>query len=143
MQNAHAYIHALIHTHMSQPVRIAGQRASRRGCTDSLPEQPTHIHISHCTLQDSVHLAEAAQILYQNTVYEIPALRKIIQTCVRQQQELHRKEAEYNKVSQEYRARYEKECAKLGIKGKDVRRWRKHGVMHVCMLCIHAERYAI
>lgn len=75
-----------------------------------------------CLRQENVHLAESSQILYQNVQYEVPALRKIIQSCQKQQQEMHRKEAEYNKVSQEYRARYEKECTKLGIKGQDVRK---------------------
>eukprot|EP00281_Chroomonas_sp_CCMP1168_P027564 CAMPEP_0206243400 /NCGR_PEP_ID=MMETSP0047_2-20121206/17587_1 /ASSEMBLY_ACC=CAM_ASM_000192 /TAXON_ID=195065 /ORGANISM="Chroomonas mesostigmatica_cf, Strain CCMP1168" /LENGTH=268 /DNA_ID=CAMNT_0053668517 /DNA_START=25 /DNA_END=828 /DNA_ORIENTATION=+ len=71
--------------------------------------------------KDNVHLAEAAQVLYQNVQYEVPALRKVVTNCQKQQQEMHRKEAQYNKVLGEYRERYQKECSKLGIKGKDVR----------------------
>jgi hypothetical protein len=71
--------------------------------------------------KDNVHLAEAAQIMVQNVQYEVPALRKIVQNCVKQQQELHRKEGEYKRSGEEFKARYAKECAKLGIEGKQVR----------------------
>jgi hypothetical protein len=72
--------------------------------------------------KDNVHLAEAAMILNQNVQFEIPALRKIIQQATRQQQELHRKEGEYKRGSEDYRTRYERECQKLGIEGLQVKK---------------------
>lgn len=68
-----------------------------------------------------MHLAEAAQVLTHNVQYEIPALRKVVQGCQRQRTELHRKEGEYKRVSADYAGAYEKECAKLGIKGGEVK----------------------
>ena len=50
--------------------------------------------------------------MVQNVQYEVPALRKIVQNCVKQQQELHRKEGEYKRSGEEFKARYAKECAK-------------------------------
>ncbi|KAJ1485857.1 hypothetical protein T484DRAFT_2391319 [Baffinella frigidus] len=72
--------------------------------------------------KDNIHLAEAAQIMVQNVQFEVPALRKIVQNCVKAQQELHRKEGEYKRGAEEFRTRYAKECAKLGIQGKEVKK---------------------
>ena len=72
--------------------------------------------------KDNVHLAEAAMILNQNVQFEIPALRKIVQNSLKQQQELHRKEGEYKRGSDDYKQRYERECQKLGIEGVQVKK---------------------
>ena len=72
--------------------------------------------------KDNVHLAEAAMILNQNVLFEIPALRKIVQHALKQQQELHRKEGEYKRGSDDYKQRYERECQKLGIEGSQVKK---------------------
>jgi len=72
--------------------------------------------------KDNVHLAEAAMIMNQNVQFEIPALRKIVQNSLKQEQELHRKEGEYKRGSDDYKQRYERECQKLGIEGAQVKK---------------------
>eukprot|EP00288_Rhodomonas_lens_P006009 CAMPEP_0177721770 /NCGR_PEP_ID=MMETSP0484_2-20121128/17329_1 /TAXON_ID=354590 /ORGANISM="Rhodomonas lens, Strain RHODO" /LENGTH=210 /DNA_ID=CAMNT_0019234107 /DNA_START=68 /DNA_END=697 /DNA_ORIENTATION=+ len=76
---------------------------------------------NQATKEDNVHLAEATQIMMQNVQFEIPAIRKLLQQTVKQQQELHRKEGEYKKGAEDYRQRYKQECDKLGIEGKTVK----------------------
>jgi len=89
--------------------------------------------------KDNVHQAEAAMIMNQNVQYEIPALRKIVQLSRRHQQELQRKQGEYRSGADDYRLRYVRECKKLGIEGKHVKKelllMYYKCVAHVLLMC--------
>lgn len=70
---------------------------------------------------NNVYLGEAAEILISTVKYEIPSLSKRLDRWRNQVEESSRKEHEYNKSANEYRNRYEKECAAMGIPGHDVK----------------------
>uniref|UniRef100_A0A6B2L1J7 Uncharacterized protein n=1 Tax=Arcella intermedia TaxID=1963864 RepID=A0A6B2L1J7_9EUKA len=70
--------------------------------------------------KNNVYLAEAASTLVQNIKYELPSLKKSIDTYQKQVQELGRKEAEYMKNSNEFKSQYALACQNMKIKGEDI-----------------------
>ena len=72
--------------------------------------------------KDSLYLAEAAQLLTQNVVYEIPGLRKALVRCDNVEEECDKQEESSHKKEKELAEEFARECKELGIDGKDLRR---------------------
>uniref|UniRef100_A0A914CPB4 CDK5RAP3-like protein n=1 Tax=Acrobeloides nanus TaxID=290746 RepID=A0A914CPB4_9BILA len=72
--------------------------------------------------KDNVYLAEAAQLLQRLIQYDIPAMKKQIDKADRAITDSVRKEQEYSKSAIDSRKQYEKELAKMGLKGENLRK---------------------
>eukprot|EP00111_Clytia_hemisphaerica_P004165 TCONS_00011914-protein len=71
---------------------------------------------------ESVFLAEAAQMIMRNVNYEIPGLKRQIAKCHLTQRECQRKEKDCNQNSALFKAKYLKLCKQMGIPGSNVRK---------------------
>ncbi|XP_066931488.1 CDK5 regulatory subunit-associated protein 3-like [Clytia hemisphaerica] len=71
---------------------------------------------------ESVFLAEAAQMIMRNVNYEIPGLKRQIAKCQLTQRECQRKEKDCNQNSALFKAKYLKLCKQMGIPGSNVRK---------------------
>ncbi|XP_066521717.1 CDK5 regulatory subunit-associated protein 3 [Hoplias malabaricus] len=72
--------------------------------------------------KENVYLVELASLLSRNVSYEGPALRKQVAKAQQLQQELSRKELEYQSASSDMRERYYAACKQYGIAGENVAR---------------------
>lgn len=70
--------------------------------------------------EDSVFLAEAAQMIMRNVNYEIPALKRQIAKCQQVQRECTRKEKDCNTNSAIFKTKYLKVCKQYGILGDNI-----------------------
>uniref|UniRef100_A0A915DWR3 CDK5 regulatory subunit-associated protein 3 n=1 Tax=Ditylenchus dipsaci TaxID=166011 RepID=A0A915DWR3_9BILA len=71
--------------------------------------------------KENVYLAEAAQFLQRFIQYEIPSLKKQISKAEACTRDAERKEEDYRKQSIEGKRIYDKELAKLGIEGNNMK----------------------
>jgi len=71
--------------------------------------------------QGNVYLAESAQILIQNIVYEIPAMKKHSQKLEQVQTECDKKEANAKKRINELEHDFRKQCHQLGVEGEKIK----------------------
>jgi len=71
--------------------------------------------------QGNIYLAESAQILTQNVVYEVPGLKKHVQKLENLQMELERKEDASKKRIVELEEEFRKNCKDLGIQGEKLK----------------------
>ncbi|GFV19625.1 CDK5 regulatory subunit-associated protein 3 [Trichonephila clavipes] len=72
--------------------------------------------------KDNIYLAEAAQLLVRNIVYELPSLKKQIVKCKHIQEESIQKEADYVKREKFMRENYLSSCQQIGIEGKNIKK---------------------
>jgi len=72
--------------------------------------------------KDSLYLAEAAQLLTQNVVYEIPGLRKSLVRCDYVEEECDKQEESSHRKEKELVEEFARECKDLGVEGKELRR---------------------
>ena len=72
--------------------------------------------------QDSLYLAEAAQLLSQNVVYEIPGLRKSLVRCDNVEEECDKQEESSHRKEKELLEEFARECKELGVEGKELRK---------------------
>jgi hypothetical protein len=70
---------------------------------------------------NNVYLADAAQILVQIALYEIPGLKKAIERAQKQITEYNHKDSEQVKAIQTYKTQFNQACAEFGIEGKDIK----------------------
>jgi len=69
--------------------------------------------------QDALYLAEAAQLVSQNVVYEVPGLRKALARCDTVEAECDKTEEGSFRREKELREEFGKECRELGIQGSE------------------------
>jgi len=72
--------------------------------------------------KDSLYLAEAAQLLTQNVVYEIPGLRKSLVRCDNVEEECDKQEGSSHRKEKELSEEFARECKELGVEGKELRK---------------------
>merc|ERR1719239_1663011 len=72
--------------------------------------------------KDFLYLAEAAQLLTQNVVYEIPGLRKSLARCDNVEEECDKQEGSSHRKEKELVEEFARECKELGVEGKELRR---------------------
>ncbi|GFT60099.1 hypothetical protein NPIL_313531 [Nephila pilipes] len=72
--------------------------------------------------KDNIYLAEAAQLLVRNIVYELPSLKRQLVKCRQIQEESIKKEADYVKNENAMRQNYLSSCQKIGIEGKNIKK---------------------
>lgn len=72
--------------------------------------------------KDNIYLAEAAQLLVRNIVYELPSLKRQIVKCKNIQEESIKKEEDYVKNENSMREKYFASCRQIGIEGKNVKK---------------------
>ncbi|XP_042904886.1 CDK5 regulatory subunit-associated protein 3 isoform X2 [Parasteatoda tepidariorum] len=72
--------------------------------------------------KDDIYLAEAAQLLVRNIIYELPSLKKQSLKCKQMQEECIKKEGDYAKNEHAMRENYITSCKQLGIEGKNVKK---------------------
>ena len=72
--------------------------------------------------KDSLYLAEAAQLLTQNVVYEIPGLRKALVRCDNVEEECDKQEESSHRKEKELLEEFVRECKELGVEGKELRK---------------------
>ena len=72
--------------------------------------------------KDNLFLAEAARLITQDVVYEVPAMKKLIQSSDKQASDVLRKISDSRKSSQNYRNEYNSQCERLGVKGVNLRK---------------------
>ncbi|GIY80486.1 hypothetical protein CEXT_642151 [Caerostris extrusa] len=65
--------------------------------------------------KDNIYLAEAAQLLLRNIVYELPSLKRQLMKCKQIQEESTKKEADYVKNENAMRENYLSSCQNIGI----------------------------
>jgi len=72
--------------------------------------------------KDNLYLAEAAQLLTQNVVYEIPGLRKSLVRCDNVEEECDKQEESSHRKEKELVEEFARECKELGVEGKELRK---------------------
>ncbi|GIY53621.1 hypothetical protein CDAR_58451 [Caerostris darwini] len=72
--------------------------------------------------KDNIYLAEAAQLLLRNIVYELPSLKRQLMKCKQIQEESTKKEADYAKNENAMRENYLSSCQNIGIEGKNIKK---------------------
>lgn len=72
--------------------------------------------------KDNIYLAEAAQLLVRNIIYELPSLKKQLIKCKQVQEESLKKEGDYAKNEHAMRENFVASCKQLDIEGKNVKK---------------------
>ncbi|XP_035214668.1 CDK5 regulatory subunit-associated protein 3-like isoform X1 [Stegodyphus dumicola] len=72
--------------------------------------------------KDNIYLAEAAQLLVRNIMYELPSLKRQLTKCKQLQDESAKKELDYAKNEHAMRENYAASCKQIGIEGKNVKK---------------------
>ncbi|GBM61360.1 CDK5 regulatory subunit-associated protein 3 [Araneus ventricosus] len=72
--------------------------------------------------KDNIYIAEAAQLLFRNIVYELPSLKKQMIKCKQIQEESLKKEGDYAKNEHAMRENYISSCQQIGIEGKNIKK---------------------
>ena len=78
-------------------------------------------NITHAYKKNNIYMGEAARVMKQNTVYEIPALKKNIARVDKRIGDIDRKIAEYEKSITESKQNLISKCKELKIKGINYR----------------------
>ena len=72
--------------------------------------------------KDNLFLAEAAQLLAQNVIYEIPGVKKSLARCDTVEADCDKAEVASFKREKELQEEFSRECRELGIEGGQVRK---------------------
>ncbi|KAG8190596.1 hypothetical protein JTE90_017861 [Oedothorax gibbosus] len=72
--------------------------------------------------KENIYLAEAAQLLVRNIVYELPSLKKQLVKLKQIQEESSKKESDYAKNENNMRENYALSCQQMDIEGKNVKK---------------------
>lgn len=80
------------------------------------------LEISKLYGKENIYLAEAAQLLVRNIMYELPSLKRQLTKCKQIQEESVKKESEYAKNEIAMRENYISSCQQIGIEGKNIKK---------------------
>lgn len=72
--------------------------------------------------KQDIYLAEAAQLLVRNIVYELPSLKRQLTKCKQIQEDSLKKSSDYAKNEVSMRENYYQSCQQIGIEGKNIKK---------------------